>query len=92
MIDENKLIEELKSWDMQDEYLPVHFIDLIEEQPKFDLNDITEKATPKTAIIANRKIMYEKVYLCPNCKTATIEQHYKDNYCRRCGQALKYED
>ena len=36
MIDEKKLIEELRTWDMQDAYLPVHFIDLVEDQPKID--------------------------------------------------------
>lgn len=91
MIDENKLIEELKSWDMQDEYLPVHFIDLIEDQPKFDLNDITEKATPKKALLAKvQDIRYITKYLCPNCNrefTGKIS-----NYCYHCGQALKWED
>lgn len=36
MIDERKLIEEFKTWDMQDLYLPAHFIDLVEEQPKVE--------------------------------------------------------
>lgn len=36
VIDEKKLIEELHEWDMQELYLPVHFEDLVNAQPKAD--------------------------------------------------------
>lgn len=34
MIDEKQLIQELHKWDMQDLYLPIHFEELVETQPK----------------------------------------------------------
>ena len=31
-------------------------------------------------------------FLCPACKNAVIGQPYEPNYCKHCGQALKWEE
>lgn len=37
-------------------------------------------------------VFYDLDFLCPSCGNAVIRQRYKPNYCKHCGQALKWEE
>lgn len=44
LIDADSLIERMKyTWDMQELYLPVHFIDLIEDEPTITFDEIVQQ-------------------------------------------------
>lgn len=65
------------------------------ENKNFDMKELIEKATPKTPEDIDEKQdenFYWLGFICPNCKTAIIGQPYRPNYCKHCGQALKWED
>ena len=45
LISRKALIESVKTWDMQDLYLPTHFIDLIEDEPSVTDTNVGGKWT-----------------------------------------------
>ena len=46
LISRKALIESVKTWDMQDLYLPTHFIDLIEDEPSVTDTNVGGKWVP----------------------------------------------
>ena len=46
LISREALIESVKTWDMQDLYLPTHFIDLIEAEPSVTDTNVGNKWIP----------------------------------------------
>ena len=88
LISRKALIESVKTWDMQDLYLPTHFIDLIEDEPSVTDTNVGGKWVPCSEKMPNEYDYPEQRYrILASCsdgivRNATIktmlngEKHY----------------
>ena len=60
-----------------------------------ELKEAKEKQIPKKPTEIN-EIAYGKFYridfMCPSCDTSNIENPYKPNFCKHCGQKLDWKE
>ena len=62
LISRKALIESVKTWDMQDLYLPTHFIDLIEDEPSVTDTNVGSKWIPCMEMMPEeRESIFKKV-------------------------------
>lgn len=86
-IDEDDVRAAVTAWDMQDLYLPIHFLDLLEDVPTADVAPAER----------GRWVMYPRAHYfkCSNCKKTVpyrkamlINGKREYNYCPNCGARM----
>lgn len=78
-IDAEKLREAVNQWDMQELYLPVHFLDLIEVIPTADVKEVKHGRWIKD------RNFNDDLARCSACHIFSDRQ---PNYCPNCGAKM----